>query len=431
MSEQNRRTVKVYQETGYKYLENSAIHDKMDVAKAAKKRDKLMKLITTSFKDLPAGAKIFEIGSGSGDNAQIMQEMGFDVTASDTADDFINATGEKCAKVIMFDAVEDNFPGKFSGVFCWRVFVHFTEDDALTVIKKVYDALEEGGVFIFNAINRETRPVDNEWVDFQNEYRMGVDRFYSYFREQTLNNIIAQTNFVIKDFHKEGGDNGDKWLVYVLEKPCSDRFILNFMEYPYAILKLPRTGWIESGVPRRMVETVGEHTLLTQGIAKSVYAQHKDQYTDVNIDRVCSMLYIHDWAEALIGDYTPDQISKEEKKKLERDAIEKICRRVADGDEIKKLFIEFDERKTPNAFFAYQCDKAQCDLMAIKYGKEGLLTLERMRRMKGKNVAQRTRIKAVKESGLPMHVWWVEHNLNHIPYDDNFRALIEYALKNS
>ena len=218
MSQENAKTVEVYVEKSELYLTNSATHDKMDEGRANEKKQKLVDLITKSFADLPTNAKIFEIGSGEGKNAKMMQEMGYDVTASDVAPGFLNATKGRCKKVIKFNAVEDEFPEKYNGVFCWRVFVHFTKEDAFKVISKVYEALEDGGVFIFNAINRETTDVDNQWVDFQNEYRMGVERFYSYFTEADLKDIIAKTPFQIVDFHKEGGDLGNKWLVFVLKK---------------------------------------------------------------------------------------------------------------------------------------------------------------------------------------------------------------------
>ena len=111
-----------------------------------------------------------------------------------------------------------DFPEKYSAVFCWRVFVHFTTEDALRTIQKVYDTLEDNGIFIFNAINREIKSIDNEWVDFEGEYHMGAERYYSYFTKKDLDTIIQKTKFKIEDFHKDGGSNNNKWLVYVLRK---------------------------------------------------------------------------------------------------------------------------------------------------------------------------------------------------------------------
>ena len=218
MSSENKKTVEVYKQTAHLYLANSAEHDRLDPDRANKKREKLEKLIKESFSKLPEHSKVFEIGSGDGSNAKFMESLGFEVTASDTADDFIEATRKQGVYTIKFDALEDKFPEKYAGVFCWRVFVHFTKEDALKIIKKVYDTLEDGGVFIFNAINRETKEIDNEWVDFEGEYHMGVERYYNYFLQEELDDIINQTEFKIETFYKNGGDNNNKWLIYVLKK---------------------------------------------------------------------------------------------------------------------------------------------------------------------------------------------------------------------
>ena len=218
MSKENEKTLEVYKEKAHLYLANSLEHDKLDPKRAEQKRVKLEKLITSNFLSLPEHAKVFEIGSGDGLNAKFIQSLGFDVIASDTADDFIMATRNQGLKAIKFNALEDSFPEKYSAVFCWRVFVHFTKGDALHIIQKVYDTLDENGIFIFNAMNRETKKVDNEWVDFEGEYHMGAERYYNYFSQSDLDNIIQKTKFKIEDFHKDGGDNNNKWLIYVLRK---------------------------------------------------------------------------------------------------------------------------------------------------------------------------------------------------------------------
>lgn len=220
MSKENKKTLEIYKEKAYMYLANNVEHDKINPAKAKQKREKLEELIRASFLELPKKAKIFEIGSGDGLNAKFIESLGFDVTASDTANEFIEATQKQGVKTIKFDVIEDEFPEKYSAVFCWRVFVHFTKEDALKVIKKVYNNLEDNGIFIFNAINREIKDIDNEWVDFEGEYHMGAERYYSYFHKEDLDKMIGQTKFQIIEFHKEGGENGNKWLVYVLKK-CS------------------------------------------------------------------------------------------------------------------------------------------------------------------------------------------------------------------
>ena len=218
MSKENKKTLEVYKEKAHLYLATSIEHDKIDPVKAKKKREKLEELIKANFSSLPKNAKVFEIGSGDGTNAKFIENLGFDVTASDVADDFIKATQSQGLKTINFNALEDDFPEKYYAIFCWRVFVHFTKEDAQKIIQKAYDALENNGIFIFNAMNRETKNIDSEWLDFDNEYHLGAERYYNYFTKTDLDDIIQQTKFQIANFEKEGGENNNKRLIYVLKK---------------------------------------------------------------------------------------------------------------------------------------------------------------------------------------------------------------------
>ncbi|MCI8640394.1 MAG: class I SAM-dependent methyltransferase [Clostridia bacterium] len=217
MSKENKKTLEVYQKLANVYLSNNLKHDELDPVKAEKKLQKLHEFIKLSFSSLPKHAKIFEIGSGDGLNAKFIENLGFKVTASDTAYSFIKTTKNHGLNTINFNALEDEFLEKYYAVFCWRVFVHFTKEDALKVIQKVYDALEDDGIFVFNAINREFKDVDSEWIDFDGEYHLGAERYYNYFSKEELDNIISLTNFKIAEFHKEGGNTYNKWLVYVLK----------------------------------------------------------------------------------------------------------------------------------------------------------------------------------------------------------------------
>ena len=218
MSKQNARTLEVYEQTAKQYLANSIEHDNLDPAKAQRKRAKLNDFIERSFATLPKGAKVLEIGSADGENAKYLAGLGFDVTASDMATDFLDELKRQKLKFIKFDAIRDAFPDRYHGIFCWRVMVHFTDSDVQILLDKAYDALEPGGRIVFNVINRDIKDVDDEWVDFPGEYHMGVLRYYHYFREEDLRKIIAKTDFRIVDAHLEGGDAGNKWIVFVLEK---------------------------------------------------------------------------------------------------------------------------------------------------------------------------------------------------------------------
>ena len=218
MSEQNRKTLEVYEQAAKLYLENNIKHDDLDPKKAQLKRARLDEFIKTAFAPLPEHARIFEIGSADGENARYLSSLGYDVTASDVATDFLAMLVNAGQKTLKFNVLEDELVQTYHGFFCWRVFVHFTPEDILATLKKTYAALEPGGRFVFNVINREVKDVDQEWVDFEGVYHMGVERYFHYYRESEIRDLIAQTGYHIVDQHLDGISQDNKWLVFVLEK---------------------------------------------------------------------------------------------------------------------------------------------------------------------------------------------------------------------
>ena len=63
-------------------------------------------------------------------------------------------------------------------------------------------------------MNREIKKVEDEWIDFSNEYHMGAERYYRYFSKNEIDEVINKIGYQIYHFHTEGGDNNNKWLVY-------------------------------------------------------------------------------------------------------------------------------------------------------------------------------------------------------------------------
>ena len=218
MSIENKKTVEIYEEKAATYLKTTIEHDKLDEEKAKRKKEKLQNFIKENLEQFKKGSKVFEIGSADGENAKYIESLGYNITASDIADAFINETKSKVENTVKFNVLEDDFKDKYLAVLAWRVFVHFTKEDLDITLNKVHKALENGGIFIFNIMNRETKACDEEWVDFPNEYHMDAERYYKYFLKEEVDSLISKTDFKIKSFHMEGGDNQNKWLVYVLEK---------------------------------------------------------------------------------------------------------------------------------------------------------------------------------------------------------------------
>lgn len=183
-----------------------------------------------------------------------------------------------------------------------------------------------------------------------------------------------------------------------------------------------RTGWKTWNVKRERLESVAEHVFGAQMLAIAM----KSEYSyDIDIMKVIFMLAIHELGEAKIGDLTQFDISKEEKERIEHEAVAEILDGILDGKEIENLFLEFDSHSTKEAMFAYMCDKLECDLQCKLYDEEGCVNLYQQadnNALNNKNV----------HDLLMLHAsWskiWLKFGQQIYPYDDNFRSVSNYAI---
>ena len=186
-----------------------------------------------------------------------------------------------------------------------------------------------------------------------------------------------------------------------------------------------RTGWKDWKVERDRIESVAEHIFGVQMLAIAMKSQY--QY-DVDIFRVIMMLAVHELEEIYIGDLTPFQISQEDKKKIGHEAVEKVLTGLLDKEQISSLIFEFDERKTKEANFAYHCDKLECDLQSKLYDEEDCVDLNKQ---EGNKTMEDERVKVLLSESSSWSTMWLKFGQQVYPYDDNFKAVSNYAINNN
>ena len=218
MSKENADTLKIYDDYAKVYLQNTINNNRLNPVETREVQNKLNLFLERSFSKLPKSAEIIEIGAGDGVCSDFLRSLGYKVTASDVAEDFLKAIRSKGLDCIKLNVLEDKFPQNFSGVLAWRVFVHFDSEDLKITFKKIVDALQPGGRFVFNILNNEDKQVQAEWVDFPGKYQMGVKRFFAYHAETEIKDLIQENSLELVDFFKEGGETGKRWLCFVTEK---------------------------------------------------------------------------------------------------------------------------------------------------------------------------------------------------------------------
>ena len=199
--------------------------------------------------------------------------------------------------------------------------------------------------------------------------------------------------------------------------------VINYYVLCNKLKNVIRTGWKDWNVQRDRIESVAEHIYGVQMLA--IAMQSEFEY-DINIEKVIFMLAIHEIGETVIGDLTQFQISKQEKRKIENEAVHNILKDLINGKQIEELYVEFEAHETKESIFAYQCDKLECDLQCKLYDEENCVDLNNQT----SNISlEDERVQKLMKSGESWGTMWLKFSQNTYPYDENFRAVSNYAIK--
>ena len=136
------------------------------------------------------------------------------------------------------------------------------------------------------------------------------------------------------------------------------------------------------------------------------------------------MLSIHETEEIYIGDKTPfDNISEQEKNKIGEIAVEKVFDNLSKKDIFIKTIDEFNKRETPEAIFAYLCDKMECDLQAKKYCDEGRFQIENV----SDDILKDERIQSIISSGATtVAEIFIEYDKKRYKENEIFSDMIKF-----
>ena len=186
-----------------------------------------------------------------------------------------------------------------------------------------------------------------------------------------------------------------------------------------------RKGWLDWNVQKERLESVAEHVYGVQMLAIAMYSEFD---YDIDISKVIMMLSVHELEEIYIGDLTLFDIDKDKKLKIGHEAVEKVLDGLMDKDKIKKLILEFDERKTKEAQFAYFCDKFEADLQSKIYSEENRVDYNKQ---DNNNSMNDKAVLDLIEKGLSFGQLWLKFSQERYNYDKNFMKVSQYAYNNN
>ncbi|HEU0165307.1 MAG TPA: HD domain-containing protein [Thermomicrobiales bacterium] len=155
--------------------------------------------------------------------------------------------------------------------------------------------------------------------------------------------------------------------------------------------RIPRTGWLDRGLPSNEAESVADHSLLAALIA---WLTAMDD-PDLDADHVLKLALVHDLAEAIFGDLPPYDRAEVPTDPGERDAFFRVrhlrtpenaaAKRAAESDaaatlldlmpetaraEFSSLWDEYEARETSESRFVKQVDRLEAFLQARIYAQD-------------------------------------------------------------
>ena len=142
---------------------------------------------------------------------------------------------------------------------------------------------------------------------------------------------------------------------------------LDFFKTAANLKNISRQGWIDK-LSLDSPESVADHSY-----SMAIMSMVISDLENYNSEKILKMVLLHDLAESKIGDYTPDQISKEKKKEMENKAFFEIVRNLPDSvrTQYLKIWQEYQENNSPESKIVHQIDRLEMALQAKLYQKEG------------------------------------------------------------
>lgn len=165
-----------------------------------------------------------------------------------------------------------------------------------------------------------------------------------------------------------------------------------FVRTAFQLKGLPRTGWLDRGIPAEETESVADHSFGVALLAWLLAPKELDR------SRVVELALIHDLAEAITGDATPydraalqtldpdtrrnwlaqrhvrSEAQLAEKRESENAAIEQLAAWLPDDrrDLLRTRWAELQERSTAESRFVKEMDILETWLQSREYARRHL-----------------------------------------------------------
>ena len=143
--------------------------------------------------------------------------------------------------------------------------------------------------------------------------------------------------------------------------------IFDFFKTAVNLKNISRQGWVDK-LSLKHPESVADHSY-----SMAIMGMIISDLENYNSEKMVKMILLHDLAESKIGDYTPNQISKENKIKIENNAYDEMISTLPESikSQYAQIWKEYQKQESPESKIVRQIDKLEMALQAKMYQNEG------------------------------------------------------------
>jgi putative hydrolase of HD superfamily len=131
---------------------------------------------------------------------------------------------------------------------------------------------------------------------------------------------------------------------------------------------IQRKGW-KNKLSLENVESVADHSY-----SMTLMAMTLSDLQGLDSTKIMKMSLLHDLVESVVGDFTPEEISKAKKQELENIEMKNILSKLPNNlvDDYIDLWSEFQKHESKESIFVHELDRLEMLYQAKKYLDNGI-----------------------------------------------------------
>jgi 2-polyprenyl-3-methyl-5-hydroxy-6-metoxy-1,4-benzoquinol methylase len=175
----------------------------------------------TFIQELAPGARVLDVGCGSGVKSKYLINHGFKVTGIDISEKLLEIARREASKgeFKVFSMTDlDSMLEMFDGIFAQASLLHIPKKDAGEVVKKMAGRLISGGL-LYIAVKEVREGKPEEGIAKENDYGYEYERFFSYFTMPELEQYLAGAGLTVVSASRNPNPSGKTvWLQIIGRK---------------------------------------------------------------------------------------------------------------------------------------------------------------------------------------------------------------------